>query len=89
MPLLFSIGASFTKTLYAGIPAGESILADIAARPALALTMLAGMICGISAFVLGFLAINKQKDRSLLVCVSTIIGALLILFLSGELLFPH
>jgi hypothetical protein len=64
-------------------------LADIAARPALALTMLAGMVAGISAFIIGLLAIIKQKETALLVYVSTLIGALLTLFLAGEIVFPH
>jgi hypothetical protein len=86
---LFIIGASFTNSIYKSIPAGESIMADINERPALALTMLAGMVSGISAFVIGLLAIIRQKENSLLVYVSTIIGALLTLFLTGEIMFPH
>jgi len=89
MPILFSIGASFTDWLYPSVPAGDSILADIGARPALALTMLAGMAAGISAFITGLLAILRQKDKALLVYVATVIGAFFILFLAGEFLFPH
>ena len=89
MPVLFFIGTSFTNTLYESVPAGGSILRDIAARPALALTMLAGMAAGISAFITGFLAIIRQKERALLVYISCSIGALLVLFLAGEILFPH
>lgn len=89
MPLLFVIGMSFTNSLYQSVPAGGTILADIAARPALALTMLAGMVAGISAFITGLLAIIRQKEHALLVYVSSSIGALLVLFLAGEILFPH
>ena len=89
MPLLFLIGSSFTNSLYKSVPAGDTILADIAARPALALTMLAGMVAGISAFITGILAITRQKENALLVYVSSLIGALLGLFLAGEILFPH
>lgn len=89
MPILFFVGSFFVNSLYASVPAGDTILADISARPALALTMLAGMAAGIAAFVTGLLAIIRQKDRALLVYVSTAIGALLLLFLAGELLFPH
>ena len=64
-------------------------MADIAARPTLALTMFAGMVAGISAFITGLLSIIRQKDHALLVYVSSLFGALLILFLAGELLFPH
>lgn len=89
MPLLFFIGTSFTNSLYKSVPAGGTILADIAARPALALTMLAGMTAGISAFIIGLLAIIRQKEYTLLVFVSSLVGALLVLFLAGEILFPH
>lgn len=89
MPILFIIGSSFAGLLYPSVPAGGTIFADIAARPALALTMLAGMGSGISGFITGFLAIIRKKDHSLLVYVSTLIGVLLILFLAGEFISPH
>jgi Na+/melibiose symporter-like transporter len=89
MPLLFVIGTSFTNSIYKSVPAGGTILADIAVRPALALTMLAGMAAGISAFITGLLAIIRQKERALLVFVSSLIGALLLLFLAGEIFSPH
>jgi len=89
MPTLFFIGASFTNSLYKSVPAGSTILEDITKRPALALTMLAGMIAGILAFIVGLIAIIKQNERALLVYVATSVGMLLILFLIGEVLFPH
>lgn len=89
MPILFIIGTSLTNSSYKSVPAGETILADIAARPALALSMLAGMGAGISAFITGFLAIIRKGENALLVYFSTAIGALLILFLIGEVIFPH
>jgi hypothetical protein len=64
-------------------------LADIAARPALALTMLIGMVAGISAFIVGLLTIIRQKENAILVYISTAVGALLLLFLIGEIVFPH
>ncbi|MCJ7622139.1 MAG: hypothetical protein MUO76_01455 [Anaerolineaceae bacterium] len=89
MPILFAVGSSFSNTLYELVPAGRTILADIAARPYLALTMLSGMTAGISAFIAGLLAIIKLKEDALLVYLSTVIGGLFILFLIGELAFPH
>jgi len=89
MPVLFFIGMSFTNLLYESVPAGDTILKDIAVRPALALTMLSGMVSGISAFVSGLVAIIRQKERAILVYGATLIGALLIVFLLGELIFPH
>ncbi|MCA9999100.1 MAG: hypothetical protein KDE56_25225 [Anaerolineales bacterium] len=89
MPILFVIGTSFTNSLYAAVPASGTILADIAARPALALTMLAGMAAGITAFIVGLLALVRQKERALLVYASTVVGALLLVFLAGEFISPH
>lgn len=89
MPILFVFGSSFSRSLYESVSAGRTILADIASRPLLALTMLAGMAAGISGFITGLLAIVKQKENALLVYVSTVIGGLLTLFLVGELAFPH
>jgi len=89
IPVLFFIGMSFTNLLYKSVPAGDTILKDIAVRPALALTMLAGMVSGISAFIIGLIATIRQKERALLVYGATLIGALLIIFLLGELTSPH
>ena len=89
MPVLFFIGMSFTNLLYESVPAGGTILKDIVVRPALALMMLAGMVSGVSAFIIGIIAIIRQKERALLVYGATLIGALLIIFLLGELIFPH
>ena len=89
MPILFLIGTTSMSILYPAIPAGNSILEDLAARPALAISMLAGMAAGIAAFFTGFVGITKQHDRSVFVYLSTIIGALLLLFLLGEIISPH
>lgn len=86
---LFIVGTSFTDTLYKSVSAGDTILEDIDARPALALTMLAGMVCGIFAFITGLLAIIRQKENAVLIYMSSAIGGLLVLFLAGEILFPH
>jgi len=42
---------------------------------------------GIIAFILSVIAIRKSKDRSVLVCVSFVIGLLVILFLLLHSLF--
>ena len=89
MPFLFIIGSSSSNSLYPLVPAGRTITADIAARPVLALTMLAGMVAGIAAFVVGLFAIVKYKENAIMVYVSTVIGGLLLLFLVGEVAFPH
>jgi len=89
MPLLFFIGSSFTNLLYKSVLAGNTILKDIAGRPALALTLLSAMVSGILALITGLIAVTRQKERAPLVYVAIIIGAFLMLFLAGEVLFPH
>jgi hypothetical protein len=89
MPVFFFIGTSFTNSLYKSVPAGNTILEDIAERPALALTMLMGMVAGISAFIVGLIAIIREKERALLVYIATSIGMLFVLFFISEVLFPH
>ena len=89
MPLLFLIGSSFTNSLYESVTAGDTILTDLAARPALALTMLAGMVAGILALITGILAIARKKEPAVLVYLSSLIGALLLVFLIAEIIFPH
>ena len=89
LPLLFTIGSSFTNSVYKSTPAGDTIFADITLRPALALTMLAGMAAGLMAFITGILAIIRQKEKAILVYISSLLGALVIVFLIGEVLYPH
>ena len=89
MPVLFFIGSSLTNTLYQSVPSGDTILADIAARPALALSMLAGMLAGILALLAGFVAIFRDKEHAILVYLSSAVGVMTALFLVGEILFPH
>lgn len=89
MVLLFFIGFSLADTLYASTSAGGTILKDIRARPALALSMLTGFGAGISAFVIGLVSLIKYRERALLVFISTLIGAALTIYLIAELLPPY
>ena len=89
MPILFVIGSSFAASLYESVPGGQDLLEDIAARPALALTMLAGMGAGISAFIAGLMSLIRHKDYAILVIAATLIGALPVLYLVGEVAFPQ
>jgi hypothetical protein len=88
MLILFGLGSSFADSIYKSTPAGSTIPADISARPVLALTMLTGMGSGVSAFIIGLLAIFRHKDNTLLVYAATLIGGLVILFLTAEMAFP-
>jgi len=51
-----------------------------------------GLLAGVSAilsFIFGLVSLIKEKSRSLLVIISTIIGFLITLFILAEILFPH
>ncbi len=89
MPILFVVGTSFAGSIYQSVPAGDTILADLTARPILALIMLAGMAAGIAAFITGLVAILKHKENAILVYLSTVIGGLFIVYLIAELAFPN
>jgi len=88
MLILFYIGRLFVDC-YGPVSAGKTILQDIVKRPGVALPMLAGFISGIIAFITGLIAVIKKREGAVLVFVSIIIGALLILFLIGEIVSPH
>jgi hypothetical protein len=87
MPVLFLVGRLFVG-LYESVPAGETILRDVVGRPGVALSMLAGFASGIAAFVCGLITLIRG-ERAVLVFVSMVIGALLIVFLVVEVVFPH
>jgi len=89
MPILFLLGITSMNILYPSIPAGNTIVEDLAARPALAISMLLGMAAGVAAFFTGAMAIMKLHDRTLSVFLATMFGALLIFLLLGEIISPH
>ena len=88
MPVLFFLGMFFASGMYAAVPAGGNLLKDIAVRPGLVLSMLAGFAAGAAAFIIGLLAIIRRKERALLVYLSSLIGAVVILLVAGMMLFP-
>lgn len=85
---LFYAGAS-SVGLYDDVASGDSILADILARPLVAVSMLAGFVSGLTSFGLGLTALFKKKDHAFLVYVALVIGAMLIVLLIGEIVSPH
>ena len=88
VPILFYIGMSFVN-FYESIPAGRTIPQDIIVRPGVALFMLAGFFSGIAAFFTGIISILKNKERSVLVFLSTLLGSLVLLWIFAEIAFPH
>ncbi len=46
-------------------------------------------VSGVLAFLTGILGIIRSRERSILVFLSTMIGFFVLLFILGEILFPH
>lgn len=86
MPIFLVIGMSLVG-FYEGVSAGSTILKDIITRPFLALSMLAGFICGVLAFFTGIVGIIKEKDYSIFVIISTLIGFFDILWIIAQIGF--
>ena len=47
------------------------------------------VICGISSLIVGLVSIIKDKERSILVFLSGLIGLFVLFFVIGELTVPH
>ena len=87
-PVFLYIGMSFVS-FYESVPAGKTIPHDIVVRPGVALSMLAGFISGIVAFFVGIIGITKEKDHSILIFLSTVLGFLVLLWCLAQILFPY
>lgn len=55
----------------------------------LTVPMLIAAASGIAAFITGIVSIIKNRERSILVFISTALGLFILLFVSAEILFPH
>ena len=58
-------------------------------NPALSISMLSAGISGIASFFAGILSIIRNKERSILVFLSILIGFFILIFILGEILVPH
>ncbi len=84
MLVLMSLGPTLDATFYENVTAGDTIFEDMTLRPFLAIPLVLGWISGIAAFITGLVAMIKHKERALLVYISTLLGALLLLFIIGD-----
>lgn len=55
----------------------------------IAIPMLLAAVSGVSAFMIGLIAVLKYKERSLIVFLSIFIGLNILVFILGEFLTPH
>lgn len=58
-------------------------------NPLLSLTMLGAVLTAVAAFVVGLVAVIKQRERSWLVYLAMLIGAWILTFALGEFLGPE
>jgi hypothetical protein len=76
---------SFQLLVVSGQRGGETFTDNLI----LSIPILLAGISGILGFVTGLVGIIKSKERSILVIFSTIIGFFALIFIIGELAFPH
>jgi len=88
--VLVALAPILASTLYADVVTiGDGLAFEFQKRPLLILAGFGSIICGLTTFVLGLLAIFKSKDRAVLVFFSTALGLLAIIFLVGEFFSPE
>ena len=75
----------FYGFIIAGQRGGETFFSNLT----LAIPMLLAGACAVAAFVVGLNAMIRQRERSVLVYVAVVIGALITLWIAAEILFPH
>ena len=76
---------AFQLLMASGWRGGETFFGALVATVPV---ILAG-ISGISAFVTGLIGIIRTRERSVTVYLAVTIGLLVLLFLLGEVIFPH
>jgi hypothetical protein len=76
---------SFQLVVASGQRGGETFFSNLA----LAVPILIAGISGVSAFVTGLIGIIRTRERSVIVYLSVTIGLIVLLFLLGEIIFPH
>lgn len=75
----------FFLVIKAGYRGGDTFFSN----PPLAIPITISGVCGIMSFFTGVFSIFKQKERSVFVIISTLLGLFVLYFVSGEILYPH
>jgi len=81
----FLLFAAFQLLVASGQTGGDTFFSNL-------LLGIPGLLMGVSAiasFFTGVLSIARDKERSVLVFLSTLIGFLVLIFVLGEFLYPH
>lgn len=58
-------------------------------NPLLAIPILISGICGVMSMITGVLALFKEKERSVFVYISILLGLFVSIFVLGEIITPH
>jgi hypothetical protein len=71
------------------IALGERGGATFFSNPLIAVPMLLAAISGVAAFFTGLYGFIRGRERSILAGLATLVGFFVLLFIIGELAFPH
>lgn len=77
--------AFFLLIVASGQRGGQTFFSN----PWLAFSGISAAVFAISSFFVGIFSIVKNKERGVLVFLSTVIGFFVLLFVLGEILSPH
>lgn len=83
--IFFFLLGVFYVLVYSGQRGGETFFSNLY----LTVPMLIAAAAGVSAFFTGGVSIIRDKERALLVFLSTLMGLFVLLYTSAEILFPH
>lgn len=83
--VFFVLFGIFQLLVASGQRGGETFFSNLL----LTIPITLAAICGIFAFFTGIIGVIKNKERSVLVFLSIIIGLFILLFCLGEIIFPH
>lgn len=75
----------FQLMILSGQRGGETFFSNLW----LTIPFLIAIACAIAGFVYGSISIVREKERSIAVFIATVVGFLVLLFISAEILFPH
>ena len=77
--------ASFGILVASGKRGGDTFFSN----PILTIPILIAATAGISAFITGLISIVRRKERSISVYLALIFGLITLVFVLGEIIFPH
>jgi hypothetical protein len=77
--------ASFGILVASGQRGGDTFFSN----PILTIPVLIAATSGIAAFITGIISIVRRKERSISVYVAVAFGLITLVFVLGEIIFPH